>query len=71
MSDDIDKINECEYRILELRIATREVDTININNESGICLCCGSNVEYVHINGDDILPRWCSDECRDVWDRYQ
>jgi hypothetical protein len=71
MSREIDNAIEQEERLLERRIATREVDAININNESGICLCCGAKVEYVHINGDDILPRWCSQECLRDWDRDQ
>lgn len=38
-------------------------------NGDGVCLSCGNIVEPVAIKGGIITPRWCSVECRTVWDR--
>ena len=68
MADDADMADNQQQRILDALLSGRKLPKFTIHNESGECIQCGNKVDPIFINGQDILSRWCSDECRAEYD---
>jgi hypothetical protein len=61
MADEVDKANDMQAVILEMRIKAARKPLSIIT--TGYCFYCGDNV------GEGM--RWCGVECRDGWEREQ
>lgn len=64
MADEIDQTDIREQYYLDIQIANAANGNIDING-TGRCKVCKEPVEHVMSFGKVIIPRWCSDECRD------
>lgn len=67
MTDIVDKTQDRLDQELELKMKYRPAPPII--DGTGHCLECGSPVEPIVVGGRKVVGRWCSTECRDIWDR--
>ena len=67
MSDDADLADIQQQRLLDAAIKNAVNKPLEING-NGNCLSCGCSVLPVYLQDKIIIPRWCSIECRDIWD---
>ena len=69
VADELDRAQELTETMTALKInEVKNKSRFNINNESGLCIECGNQVEPVMLDSRIIIPRWCSKECRDAWE---
>ena len=66
MSDDADKSDITQGKILSSNIENiRKAANVKIEG-AGMCLSCGNEVEPIELsNGKTIVGRWCDALCRD------
>ena len=66
MADELDQTDIREQYYLDIQIANAANGNINING-TGCCMVCKAPTEPNVSFGKVIIPRWCSDYCRDEW----
>ncbi len=69
MADFCDQASDLSQTHLYIAIKQRRDEVVKNIDGDGTCLECGNTVDQIEHNGEIRTPRWCSDECRQIWDK--
>lgn len=67
--DIVDETNQTFERLHDMNLSAIRSKARQINiNGPGYCVVCGGDVETVIYDGEQVIKRFCGDECRDKHD---